>query len=95
MTSLTRYGNLPQEQFYDDWLGKLKEVTDGYRPDLIYFDGLLSKIPEGYHQASLAYYLNRAHAWGRDGVMTHKNDETISTMAVVFEIRPRTDTCTA
>ncbi len=69
------YGNIPLEQFYANWLAKLKEVIDRYHPDLIYFDGLLGKIPEAYKQEFLAHYFNRAVARGREVVVTSKNDE--------------------
>ncbi len=76
------YGNIPPEQFYQHWLAKLTEVIDQYQPDLIYFDGLLGKIPESHKQRFLAHYLNSADQWGRDVVVTHKNGELPSSISV-------------
>lgn len=76
------YGNLPVAEFAANWEGKLREVIDGYRPDLIYFDGMLPKIPEPYMLRFLAHYFNSAERWGRDVVVTYKNDELPSSLAV-------------
>ena len=55
------YGNIPAEKWYKEvWLGKLKEVIDNYRPDIIWFDYVLDKIPEKYRKEFAAYYLNQA-----------------------------------
>ncbi|WP_421889644.1 alpha-L-fucosidase [Marinoscillum sp.] len=69
------YGNLPKEQFYQNWLGKLQEVIDQYSPDLIYFDGELSKIPDSVKLKFVTYYLNHASKKDKGVVITHKNGE--------------------
>ncbi|WP_258098922.1 alpha-L-fucosidase [Marinoscillum pacificum] len=69
------YGNIPREQFYENWLGKLKEVIDNYSPDLIYFDGELSKLPDSLKLQFVTHYLNHAAANDKGVVITHKNGE--------------------
>jgi alpha-L-fucosidase len=88
------YGNIPPEAFYENWLAKLKEVIDRYRPDLIYFDGMLGKLPEAYKLDFLAYYLNSAHRWGREVVVTHKNGELPETVSVPDYEKGRMDEIT-
>jgi len=85
------YGNLPPEQFFENWAAKLREVIDGYRPDLIYFDGQLGKIPERYKLELLAHYFNRSAQWDRDVVVTYKNDELPSSLAVPDYEKGRVD----
>jgi alpha-L-fucosidase len=69
------YGNLPREEFLDLWKGKLYEVIDGYQPDIIWFDFVLGDIPEDVRKEFLAYYFNRADAWGTEVVVTYKQND--------------------
>lgn len=62
----------PSEKFLDMWLGKTKEVIDGYRPDLIWWDFALGFVQEHYKRQMLAYYYNRAEEWGNEVVITYK-----------------------
>ncbi len=76
------YGNLPRNAFLELWKGKLFEVIDKYRPDLIWFDSWLDEIPETYHTAFLAYYFNKAREWGEDVVVTCKQRDLPLEVAV-------------
>jgi alpha-L-fucosidase len=70
------YGNIPEERWLEEiWLAKLKEVIDQYRPDIMWFDYMLDKIPEAYRQEYCAYYLNEAAKWGREVVIIRKQDD--------------------
>jgi len=69
------YGYMPREKFVEMWRGKLFEVIDHYQPDLIWFDSWLNEIPEKARQEFCAYYLNRANEWGKDVVITRKQDD--------------------
>jgi alpha-L-fucosidase len=69
------YGNLPRRQFLNLWLGKLREVIDNYQPDIIWFDSWLDEIPIETRQEFSAYYLNCASEWGKDVVITRKQDD--------------------
>ena len=86
------YGNVPPEQFFETWQAKLVEVVDAYGPDLIYFDGLLGKIPDAYKRRFLAHYFNRAAERGRDVVVTYKHDELPSAVGVPDYEKGRVDT---
>ena len=85
------YGNLPPERFFENWEAKLAEVVDRYAPDLIYFDGLLVKIPEAYKLRFLARTFNRAAERGADPVITYKDDEIPSTIGVPDYEKGRVD----
>jgi len=54
------------------WLGKLKEVIDQYRPDIMWFDSKMEQIPDKYRTEFLAYYFNKADEWGKEVVVTYK-----------------------
>ena len=78
------YGNIPRQECYDKyWLGKLKEVIDGYRPDIIWFDSWLDKIPDQKRRQFAAYYLNRAAEWKKDVVITYKQEDLPPTVGVL------------
>ena len=68
------YGYMPREQFLEMWKGKLVEVIDKYRPDLMWFDAWFDEIPQQYQREYLAYYFNRAAEWGQEVVVTTKQD---------------------
>lgn len=70
------YGNLPEEQWCEGiWLGKLAEVIDHYRPDIIWFDSWLDRIPEHYRERFCAYYLNAANAWDKEVAIVRKQQD--------------------
>jgi len=69
------YGNIPAEEFYRNWKAKLFEVIDNYSPDIIYFDGQETLIPEKHRQEFVAHYFNQANARGKEVVITHKDND--------------------
>ena len=69
------YGYMPREQFLDIWEGKLLEVIDKYQPDLMWFDSWLDEIPDEYKTSYLAYYFNKANQWGKEVVVTFKQED--------------------
>ena len=70
------YGNMPEEEWLEDfWLGALKEVVDKYKPDIIWFDTWLDQIPEQKRYEFASYYLNAANTWGKEVMMTHKDQD--------------------
>jgi alpha-L-fucosidase len=73
-TSLKKlYGQLGPAAEQQLWYDKLREVVDGYQPDLIWQDFNLSAIPESFRLNFLSYYYNRAVAWNKDVVATYKD----------------------
>jgi alpha-L-fucosidase len=78
------YGRLPEAVWLDRiWLGELKEVIDGYHPDIIWFDGWLDRIPEEKRREFLAYYFNAAAKRNQEVVVTHKGKDLPQNISVV------------
>ena len=50
----------PSKAFLDRWWAKTKEVIDGYRPDLMWFDFGIRHVQEQYKREFLAYDYNHA-----------------------------------
>lgn len=70
------YGYIPENEWLETiWFGKLKEVIDGYNPDIIWFDSWLDEIPEAYRQKFCAYYLNEARRKKQEVVIVRKQDD--------------------
>lgn len=70
------YGNMPADEWNEKiWLGKLEEVIDNYRPDIIWFDSWLEKIPESQRQRFAAHYLNAAEKWGHEVAIIRKQND--------------------
>ncbi|WP_420119158.1 alpha-L-fucosidase [Micromonospora sp.] len=67
------YGQLDNATEQQLWTDKLREVIDGYQPDLIWQDLYLGRIDEARRLDFLAYYYNKAVAWNRDVVVTYKD----------------------
>lgn len=70
------YGNVEYDKWIKDiWLGKLVEVIDNYRPDVIWFDSRLDRVPESTRLDFCAYYLNAAKEWGKEVSIVRKHDQ--------------------
>ncbi len=65
------------QDFIDEWYGKIIEVIDNYSPDFIWFDFALDDIPEGYVKDFLAYYYNHAAKADKEVVVTYKGHDII------------------
>lgn len=65
------------QEFLDEWYGKIIEVIDNYDPDFIWFDFALDEIPEGYVKDFLAYYYNYAEKSGSEVVVTYKGHDLV------------------
>ena len=73
----------PSEEYLQDWLVRTCELTDRYRPKLIYFDWWIQHIAfKPYLKKFAAYYYNRAHEWGSDAVINYKHDSFMFGTAV-------------
>jgi alpha-L-fucosidase len=77
------YGKLPMEEELNLWEEKLKEVEDAYQPDFIYHDVGLRDMPEQNRLNHLAYYYNQASEWGKDVMVSFKNEELNRDCAVL------------
>ncbi|MFD1046086.1 alpha-L-fucosidase, partial [Kibdelosporangium lantanae] len=55
------------------WYDKLREVVDGYQPDLVYQDFDLGLVSESQRLNFLSHYYNAAVGWNKDVVATYKD----------------------
>jgi alpha-L-fucosidase len=67
------YGQLGSTAEYQLWYDKLREIIDGYQPDILWQDFNLSQVSESQRLNFLSYYYNRAVAWDREVVATYKD----------------------
>lgn len=67
----------PSPAFCDEWLGKVKEVVDGYQPDLLWFDNRMQILPERYRLEMASHYYNRGLEWERPVVLTYKRPDMV------------------
>ena len=67
-----KQGEMRNQEFLDEWYGKIIEVIDEYSPDFIWFDFGLDSIAEGYVKDFLAYYYNHATGKNKEVVVTYK-----------------------
>ena len=67
------YGQLGTAAEQQLWYDKLREVIDGYQPDILWQDFNLLQLPESPRLDFLSYYYNRAVAWDKEVVATYKD----------------------
>jgi len=65
------------QEFQDEWYGKIIEVIEKYSPDFIWFDFALDAIAEGYVKDMLAYYYNHAAKANKEVVVTYKGHDLV------------------
>jgi alpha-L-fucosidase len=70
-------GEKRNQEFLDEWYGKIIEVIDNYSPDFIWFDFALDAIPEGYVKDFMTYYYNHAAEKGKEVVITYKGHDIV------------------
>jgi len=73
----------PSRAFLEQWKGKILEVIDNFRPDVLWFDFGLGFVQEQYRKEFLAYYYNKAMEWDREVVVTYKEHYLVPGSAVV------------
>ncbi|QBG47019.1 alpha-L-fucosidase [Verrucomicrobia bacterium S94] len=66
---------MPSPEFEQVWLEKVKEVVEGYSPDLLWFDNRVEILSENIRQKMLAHYYNHAAERNREVVMTFKRPD--------------------
>ena len=74
--------------------GKLREVVEGYQPDLIWLDLGLRYVQEHYKREFLAYYYDKAQEWGKEVAVTYKWHDLVPGAGLVDLERRRFDTLT-
>lgn len=66
---------VPTAEYLEDWLCRLCEIVDKYRPKIIYFDWWIHHSSvKPYLRKFAAYYYNRAEEWGEQVVINYKHD---------------------
>ena len=86
-------GEPESEEFLHNWLERIQEVIDKYRPDYLWFDfGWQQPGFEPYKKEFLAYYYNQAQDWGKEVVVTYKKDHLPAGVAVLDLERGQLDT---
>ncbi|MEL9940593.1 MAG: alpha-L-fucosidase [Ignisphaera sp.] len=64
----------PDHSFLMDWLLRIVEVVERYRPWIVYFDWWIANPAfEPYLKAFAAYYYNRCYGWGIEPVIVYKH----------------------
>jgi alpha-L-fucosidase len=84
----------PPREYNELWFEKLKEVIDGYHPDLIYFDFGLAWIPDNYKRKLVTYYYNKGEEWGKDVEILYKDNNLPPGVGWVDYERRRSDQIT-
>ena len=65
----------PTKEYLDDWLLRVCEVIDAYRPELLYFDWWVQhEAFKPYLQRLAAYYYDRSVEWGVPAAICYKMD---------------------
>ena len=81
------------QEFLEMWLAKIKEVIDKYQPDYLWFDFCWGEPEfEPYKKDFLEYYYNKAQEWGKDVVVTYKNNNLPPGVAILDLERGKLDT---
>lgn len=77
---------MPTAEFSENWLGKAKEVINGYSPDLLWYDNRMQIIPEQYRKEMAAEYYNGGLKNEQEVVLTFKRpDMPLGTATVDLE----------
>ncbi len=66
---------MPSAEFERVWLEKVKEVVDGYSPDLLWFDNRVQTLSEKVRQEMMAYAYNQAAKNDQEFVLTFKRPD--------------------
>jgi alpha-L-fucosidase len=88
------YGTMGWDRFCDWWNKILEEVIDNYRPDMIWFDSWLDRLPRENRARFAAYYFNAAEEWGREVLVTYKQHDLPQNVGVVDFEKGRLDELT-
>ena len=66
---------MPSKKFEEVWLEKVKEVVEGYSPDLLWFDNRMEILSESIRQQMVAHYYNFAAENNIEAVLTFKRPD--------------------
>ena len=88
------YGSISWDDFLRMWNEKLEEVIEKYRPDLIWFDSWLDRIPQKNRIEFVNTYLNAATQWEKPVVITYKQNDLPQNVGIVDFEKGRLDRLT-
>lgn len=72
-TTADIYSVSPSKEYLDDWLVRVCELIDKYKPKVLYFDWWIhNKAFKPYLKKIAAYYYNRAEQWGVEVTINYK-----------------------
>jgi alpha-L-fucosidase len=78
------YSPNPSQEYLEDWLMRICEIVDNYRPKVVYFDWWIHhSAVKPYLKKFAAYYYNRAQEWGIEVAINYKHDAFMFGSAVV------------
>lgn len=67
------YAPTPPKEHLDNWLARLCELVDKYRPQIVWFDWWIQQVAfRPYLRKFAAYYYNRGAEWGLGVAINHK-----------------------
>ncbi|WP_282135292.1 alpha-L-fucosidase [Seonamhaeicola maritimus] len=66
---------MPSKEFERVWLEKVKEIVDGYSPDLLWFDNRIQILSEDVRKQMMAYAYNVAAKKKQEFVLTFKRPD--------------------
>ena len=88
------YGSISWDHFLQMWNEKLEEVIEKYRPDLIWFDSWLDRIPQKNRIEFVNTYLKAATKWKKPVVITYKQNDLPQNVGIVDFEKGRLDRLT-
>ena len=88
------YGSISWDDFLRMWNEKLEEVIEKYRPDLIWFDSWLDRIPQKNRIEFVNTYLKAATQWKKPVVITYKQNDLPQNIGIVDFEKGRLDRLT-
>lgn len=69
------YSVAPSKEHMDDWLARMCELVDNYRPQIVWFDWWIQNVAfKPYLKKFAAFYYNRAAEWGMEVAINYKYD---------------------
>ena len=69
------YSQRPFKEHCEDWLARVCELVDNYRPKIVWFDWWIQNLGfKPYLKKFAAYYYNRALQWGEEVAINYKYD---------------------
>ena len=72
-------------EFVDDSFGRLVEMVDGYKPDLVWFDFDTQYLEPVELRQFAAFYFNRAAEWKKDVAINDKYENRFPPRAIVLD----------